>query len=262
MSIPDFTDVTEMAGEEISQEQLYRLANRYYWAKDYAQGRDVIEVACGTGPGLGYLDAISKSLLAGDFSPAMVAQVKRHYGDRVSCDVFDAQEMPFEDNSADVILIFEALYYVPSAEKFVAECKRVLRPGGYVLVTNANSDLFDFNPSPHSFVYHGAKELGELFGSAGFSVELFGSTPIAKVGLKQKILRPIKKLVISANLMPKTMAGKRILKRLVFGTPVAMPAEITANMVDVETPVPLPAGKPSTAFKVIYCAARMGDTPH
>ena len=129
-----------------------------------------------------------------------------------------------------------------------------------VLVTNAHSDLFDFNPSPHSFVYHGARELAELFTSAEFDVEMFGSTPIAKVGLKQKLLRPIKKLVISANLMPKTMAGKRILKRLVFGTPVAMPAEVTANMAEIETPVALPVGKSTTDFKVIYCAARMRDT--
>lgn len=261
MSVPDFTDVTEMAGEEISQEQLFRLANRYYWAAKYARDRDVIEVACGTGPGLGYLKNIASSVQAGDFSPAMVAEVKAHYGDRVVCTQFDAQDLPFEDSSANVILIFEALYYIPSAEKFVAECKRVLRPGGVVLVANANSDLFDFNPSPHSFVYHGAKGLSDLFGQAGFSVELFGATPIAKVGLKQKILRPIKKLVISANLMPKTMSGKRFLKRLVFGTPVKMPAEITADMVEVETPVPLPVGKVSTDYKVIYCAARLGETP-
>jgi ubiquinone/menaquinone biosynthesis C-methylase UbiE len=260
MTAPDFTDVTEMAGEEISQEQLTRLANRYYWAADYAKGRDVIEVACGTGPGLGYLSAVAASLRSGDFSTAMVAQVKKHYGTRVHCEAFDGQDMPFQDNSADVILIFEALYYVPSAEAFVAECKRVLRPSGVVLVANANPDLFDFSPSPHSFVYHGAKGLTALFAGAGFEVDLFGSTPIAKVGLKQKILRPVKKLVVSANLMPRTMAGKRLMKRLVFGTPVEMPAEITADMVEVETPDALPSGQPSTAYKVIYCTATLPET--
>lgn len=259
MATPDFTDVTEMAGEEISQEQLFRLANRYYWAADYAKDRDVIEVACGTGPGLGYLQKVAKSVRSGDFSPAMVGQVRKHYGERVHCEVFDAQEMPFEDRSADVILIFEALYYLPSAEKFLAECHRVLRPGGVVLVTNANSDLFDFNPSPHSHVYHGAKGLKDVFDQAGFRVDVFGSTPIAKVGLKQKVLRPIKKIIVSANLMPKTMAGKRLLKRLVFGTPVEMPAEITAEMAEIEAPIPLDASKPSTEFKVIYCAAHLDD---
>ncbi|MEQ8402968.1 MAG: class I SAM-dependent methyltransferase [Roseitalea porphyridii] len=259
MTAPDFTDVTEMAGEEISPEQLFRLANRYYWAGDFADGKDVIEVACGTGPGLGYLAERTKSLKAGDFSEAMVDQVVAHYGDRVECMQFDAQAMPFDDNSADLILIFEALYYVPSAEAFVAECKRVLRPSGQVLVSNANPDLFDFNPSPHSFTYHGVTGLAALFGSAGFETQFWGSTPLAKVGLKQKILRPVKKFVVSSGLMPKSMAGKRLLKRLVFGEPVRMPAEVSAGMVETETPNPLPADRPDTDHKVIYCAARLPD---
>lgn len=257
MDNPDFTDVTEMAGEEISSEQLERLVNRYHWATSYVQGKDIIEVACGTGPGLGHLDACAKSLRAGDFSQAMVDQTKNHYGERMEVLQFDAQDMPLEDNSADVILIFEALYYIPSAEKFVAECKRVLRPDGVLLISNANRDLFDFNPSPHSFVYHGVREMAELLETEGFSAEFWGSTPLAKVGLKQQILRPIKKFVISAGLMPKSMAGKRLLKRLVFGNPMPMPAEITTNMTEAETPVSIPADKPNRDFKVIYCAARL-----
>ena len=260
MTVPDFTDVTEMAGEEISPEQLFRLANRYYWAGDYADGKDVIEVACGTGPGLDYLARRGKSLRAGDFSQAMVDQVIAHYGDRVDCRRFDAQTMPFDDNSADLILIFEALYYIPSAETFLAECKRVLRPGGYVLVSSANPDLFDFNPSPHSFTYHGVTGLAELFGDAGFETILLGATPLAEVGLKQKILRPVKKFVVASGLMPRSMTGKRLLKRLVFGDPVLMPAEITEGMADVEDPTPLPADHPDTGHKVIYCAARLPET--
>lgn len=256
----DFTDVTEMAGEEISPEQLFRLANRYYWAGAYVDGKDVIEVACGTGPGLGYLAERARSLRAGDYSQAMVDAVSAHYGDRVACSQFDAQEMPFEDNSADVILIFEALYYLPSAEAFIAECKRVLRPSGHVLVSNANPDLFDFNPSPHSFAYHGVMGLSDMFASAGFETQFWGSTPLDKAGLRQRILRPLKRFVVSAGLMPKSMAGKRLLKRLVFGEPVRMPAEISAGMVETETPTPLPADRPDTGHKVIYCAARLPDT--
>ena len=38
MNAHDFTDVTEMAGEEISGEQLFRLANRYFWVRLNADG--------------------------------------------------------------------------------------------------------------------------------------------------------------------------------------------------------------------------------
>ena len=129
----DFSDVTEMAGEEISPEQLFRMCNRYFWAAGYCDGKDVLEVACGTGPGLGYLLGASKSVRAGDFSQTMVDAVTAHYGDRIACTQFDAEDMPFEDASLDVIIIFEALYYIPDPEKFASECARVLRAGGVVL---------------------------------------------------------------------------------------------------------------------------------
>jgi ubiquinone/menaquinone biosynthesis C-methylase UbiE len=82
-----FTHVTELSGDEITREQLARLAARYYWAGAYCKGKDVAEVACGTGPGLGYLAAIAKSLRAGDISPEILAIARRHYGNRIALDV-------------------------------------------------------------------------------------------------------------------------------------------------------------------------------
>ena len=256
MTGTDYTDVTEMAGEEISAEQLRRLADRYYWAGTFTDGKDVIEIACGTGPGLGYLKSRARSLRAGDVSQAMVDRVRHHYGDRIDVRRLHADEMPFPDNSADVILLLEALYYLHSAERFVAECRRVLRPGGVVLISNANKDIFDFNPSPHSHTYHGVVELARLFGTRGFRTEFWGSTPLAEVSFKQKFLRPVKKIAVSLNLIPGSMSGKRLLKRLVFGPLVPMPAEITGDTATaVVPPTALSATEPSRNFKVIYCAA-------
>ena len=82
-STPDYTDVTEMAGEAISAEQLFRQCNRYYWAGAFVEARDAIEVGCGAGPGLGYLAGLARSLRAGDYSQAMVDRGRAHYGDRL-----------------------------------------------------------------------------------------------------------------------------------------------------------------------------------
>ena len=41
----DFTTVTEVAGEEVSGEQIERLAHRYYWAGEFCRGRDVLLVS-------------------------------------------------------------------------------------------------------------------------------------------------------------------------------------------------------------------------
>ena len=42
----------------------------------------------------------------------------------------------------------------------------------------SNKDLFDFNPSPHSYIYYGVIELNELFSQYGFVTEFFGDTPV------------------------------------------------------------------------------------
>jgi ubiquinone/menaquinone biosynthesis C-methylase UbiE len=144
----DFLDVTELAGEPISQEQLERLRHRYGWAAQLCAGKEAVELACGSGAGLGLLQRVASSFEAADYSAAVLDRVRRHYGQRIRLRQFDAQAMPFEDRSKDVLLIFEAIYYLPDVDRFIRECSRVLRPGGCVLVVTCNKDLFDFNPSP------------------------------------------------------------------------------------------------------------------
>jgi SAM-dependent methyltransferase len=252
----NFVEVTELAGDEVSAEQVERVCTRYAWALSYSQGRDVLEVACGTGPGLGLLHSQARSLVAGDISDQILVRARSHYGERVDIRRMDAMELPFGDGSLDVVIIFEALYYVPEAERFAAECARVLRPGGVVLVSNANKDLFDFNPSPYSHVYHGVVELSQLFGSQGFDCRFWGDVPVAQVSWRQKLLRPIKRAVVALGLMPRSMAGKKLLKRLVFGQMLAFPPEITKSQLPAHLSLtPLPAGQPDRGHKVILCAA-------
>ena len=253
----DYSSVTEIAGDEISQEQLDRLCHRYYWSGQYCKGKDALEAACGTGPGLGYLSGIAKNLVAGDYDAKILDIALNHYKDRIELRQFDAQDMPFEDNSFDVIILFEALYYLLSAEKFVSECKRVLRDGGYVLIATANKDLFDFAPSPYSHKYYGTVELNELFSTRGFNVECFGYLSIKEVSLRQRFLRPVKKLAVSLRLMPKTTQGKKWLKKIVFGSMTIMPNEIEANMMPYSPPTPVSLNVPDRQHKVIYCAATL-----
>lgn len=253
----DFLDVTELAGSPISGEQLERLSHRYSWARSFSEGKDVAELACGTGPGLGLIAGAARSLEAGDFSDRMLERVRAHYGNRVALSRFDALSMPYATASKDVLIIFEALYYLADVARFAEECRRVLRPGGVVLIATANKDLTDFNPSPHSHEYLGVVELHRVFGSAGFKVSCFGYLDTAELSLKQKVLRPVKKLVVSLNLMPRTMRGKQILKRLVFGKPMSMPAELSPTNDAYRSPAPLPENQPDRRHKVIYCTASL-----
>ncbi len=74
----DYVSVTEIAGDEVSQEQVDRLCNRYYWAGCYCADKNVVEAACGSGQGLGYLTGIAGSLEAGDYSDEILSIVRRH----------------------------------------------------------------------------------------------------------------------------------------------------------------------------------------
>ncbi|WP_373155955.1 class I SAM-dependent methyltransferase, partial [Mycobacterium marinum] len=48
----------------------------------------------------------------------------------------DAENLPFEDESFDVVLNVEASHCYPHFSRFLAEVVRVLRPGGYLLYTD------------------------------------------------------------------------------------------------------------------------------
>ena len=252
----DFLDVTELPGSPISAEQLDRLINRYTWAATYCQDKDVIEVGCGAGSGLGLLGGVSRSLEAGDYSQRILRLAQEHYNARVALQQFDASNLPFPNGSKDVILLFEAIYYLQQPERFVSECARVLKPKGTVLVATANKDLWEFHPSPHTYTYFGVPELGELFGRFGFECQFFGYQAMDDAPLRQRLLRPVKRAVVATGLMPRTMKGKRWLKRVVFGPEIKMPAELSAGGGDFVPPRPIAAGQADRKHTIIYCAAQ------
>jgi ubiquinone/menaquinone biosynthesis C-methylase UbiE len=252
-----FADVTEMAGQKISAEQLERTCNRYYWARPFVENGDVLEAGCGAGQGLGYLAQHARSIVAGDISAEVMRRAHETYGETIALRVFDATSIPWPDNSFDALLLFEAIYYLPNVDAFFEEASRVLRPGGHLLIVTANKDLYDFNPSPFSVQYYGVKELADLCHRHGFESSFWGFVDLSKVSLRQRFLRPIKSMAARLGLIPKTMGGKELLKKLFFGTMVDMPASILDARVEYVEPTAIPGGRPDTRHKVIYCAARL-----
>lgn len=252
----DYTDVTEISGDDVTQEQVLRVCQRYYWAGGYCHCKDVVELACGTGQGLGYIASLAKSFIAGDISTPIVEKARAHYGERIDIRLMDAQDTHLPSSSCDVVILFEAIYYLHDIERFLLECRRILREGGYLLIATANKDLYDFNPSPYSVAYYGVIELGDLLGRHGFICDFFGGTPVRACSLWQRMLRPVKKFAVRFSLIPHTMNAKKIMKRLVFGRLVPMPAEITAGLCNVGLPTKVVSGNADRTHKVIYCAAR------
>ena len=252
----NFFTVTERGGEWVSPAQLDRFLQRYLWAGHFGKGKDVLEVACGTGPGLGYLNSVAKTLIAGDISDEVLAPAQEYYGDRIRIEKFDAAETPCGDESVDVVVIFEAIYYLPELVSFLAEVKRVLRPGGVLLIATANKDLADFNPSPFSVSYYNPPELSQILSTSGFDSEFFAGSPIASQSLVGWIYHALKKFAVKYRLVPSTMRGKKLLKLIFSGRLVKMPIELEPEDEDFEPLIPIGDASADTVHQVIYCLSR------
>lgn len=247
-----FLEVTESEGQKVSPEQLARSCHRYHWAARQSEGRDVLEVACGAGQGLNILAGRAASVVGGDVSPEVLAVAKRNFPG-IPLSEFGAEQLPFDDASFDVVVLFEAIYYV-DLTAFFAEAKRVLRPGGRLLITTANKDLYDFTPSPFTRRYLGAGELHSELAEAGFLPEVAGYLDTGTVSVRQMVLRPIKAIASRLGLIPKTMHGKEFLKKVFFGSLVEMPGDLQDVEFRFDPPTPIEP-TPDRRHKVIYCCA-------
>jgi SAM-dependent methyltransferase len=251
----DFSEVTERSGEPASPGQIADTHHRYRWASAFSAGRRVLEVACGTGQGLGLLARDASSVAGCDIDPASVARARRTYGERFAITEASAERLPVADRAVDVVLLFEALYYLPDPDAFLRECRRVLPAGGTLLLTTNNRDLFDFAPSPLSRRYYGAAELPELLARHGFDAELFGYARVEALPLRHRLLRPAKATARRLGLVPKTMRGKAILRRLLFGKLPPMPDDVSTVEAPFTPPEAIPAS-PNRTHRFLYVSAK------
>ena len=147
----------------------------------------------------------------------------------------DATQLPFADESFDAVTMFDLLEHVPDDAKAVAEALRVLRPGGFVLVSSPNERwrfpyygfLRPICPTDADMIAewghvrrgYALPELEKLFGAPPLTWTTF-ITPVTAIGhdigfskLPQRLRR-----AICAGLAPLTWAGYRLHRRTGPGT--------------------------------------------
>jgi len=250
-----YVPVTELPGGGATREQLLMLATRYRFAADRTGGHDILEVACGPGISLGYLARGARRVVGGDVDERLLQAARRHYGRRISLLRLDAHVLPFADGSFDAVILFEALYYLTAPAGFLKEARRVLRPAGVVLISTVNKDWRGFNPSPYSTRYFSAGELKALLESSGFAVELLGGFPSEASTPFGKVLSLAREGAVRLHLVPATMRGKQLLKRLVYGPLAALPAELEDGPAAPLVPVQGDTSVPE--FKILYALGRV-----
>ena len=258
---PKFEDVTETTGTPVSAEGAAMIYSRYRYAADVARGCRVLELGCGSGQGFGLVGQGATQLVGGDLSLPLLRAAQRHYGHRFSVALLSAEQLPFGEGVFDLVLFFEASYYVPDVQSVLHEITRVLAAGGLAVLVNANPERPDFIASPHSIHYHTADELRAALGALGFRVTVEGAFPVAGrtargparwVGAALSLAR---RTLHSLGLVPRTLRGRARLKRLVYGKLRRLPAELPRDFAAVATRVAVSPGAVRD-FKVIYVTAR------
>jgi SAM-dependent methyltransferase len=82
--------------------------------------------------------------------------------------LWDGKTMPFDDARFDVVLSTEVLEHVPYPEKYLAEVKRVLMPGGTFFFTVPF--LMSLHEVPHDYYRYTPFALEMIFKKAGFKI--------------------------------------------------------------------------------------------
>ena len=100
---------------------------------------NIIDVGCGIGGSTLHLAQEFGAQATGiTLSPVQASRAKERAAEagldnRVKFEVANALEMPFEDNSFDLVWSLESGEHMPDKTKFLQECYRVLKPGGKMI---------------------------------------------------------------------------------------------------------------------------------
>lgn len=128
--------------EAYSAENDSNLFNRYYERPEMLRlvgdvsGRRVLDAGCGSGPLSEALRAQGAVVTGFDASAAMVDLARTRLGDDADLHVADlAEPLPFPDAEFDDVVASLVLHYLEDWSSPLAELRRVLRPGGRLLVS-------------------------------------------------------------------------------------------------------------------------------
>ncbi|MCH9640217.1 MAG: class I SAM-dependent methyltransferase [Actinomycetia bacterium] len=160
------------------------LAEENYWFRrhevvyrrlaDRCIDRDVLEAGSGEGYGADLIAEVARQVIGLDYDESAVAHVRARYP-RIDMRQGNLAELPLPTASVDVVVNFQVIEHLWDQGQFVAECFRVLRPGGVLLISTPNRITFspgrDTPVNPFHTRELNAIELTELLESAGLEIE-------------------------------------------------------------------------------------------
>jgi SAM-dependent methyltransferase len=100
---------------------------------DGYRGRSVLEVGCGAGVDLARFARGGAAVTGVDLAQSAIDLARanfRQQGLQGRFDVADGEQLPVPDESFDLVFAHGVVQYTANPQRLVAECRRVLRPGG------------------------------------------------------------------------------------------------------------------------------------
>lgn len=114
---------------------------RYAFAESLAEGRRILDVGCGVGYGAARLSEVASNTYALDIASEAVLQGKATYP-AVCFLQGDCTELPFADDSIDLVVAFEVIEHLERWSDLIREASRVLPRTGVFLASTPNRSYY------------------------------------------------------------------------------------------------------------------------
>lgn len=202
----------------------------YDFALPFVVGKDVLDFGCGTGYGTARLAERARRTTGVDIAAEAVEHARQHYQrddlEFATIGSIDETDLPFEDDAFDVVVSFQVIEHVVAVDRYLAEIRRVLRPGGTFLCVTPDRTLRLFPGQRPWNEFHvteyAPRVFADLLRTRFTDVELLGMTAGPQV-LRAELRRYRRTRLLTYPVtfpgIPDRLrlAGVRFVKRLIGG---------------------------------------------
>lgn len=143
--------------------------HRYALAKEFIKNKIVLDIACGEGYGSNILAQDANSVIGVDIDQETITHaIKKYQKKNLSFLQGSVENIPCAPHSFDVIISFETLEHTAEHTKMLEEIKRVLKPGGILIISTPEKKAYTELLGSYSNPFHKKelykKEFSELLG--------------------------------------------------------------------------------------------------
>lgn len=156
--------------------------HRYFLARHLTRGVDVLDIASGEGYGSSFLAQTAHSVIGVEIDRVAVEHARAAYvAQNLHFVQGSAQSIPLPDQSIDCVVSFETIEHLHDQQQFLTEIRRVLRPGGKLIVSSPNCDVYSptgAQPNPYHIRELTRNEFEKLLRANFEHVTLLAQRPI------------------------------------------------------------------------------------